>query len=164
DDQASFIVQAFAIDLAMGVQRIEVNRMVDGADFATGGEPLGLLRNDGTPRPALFAYRAAASLFAGVTGGTVQLGSSGGIASVVLQRPGERITVLWDQRPAATVARLQAHAPRAMVYDKFGQAKGIRAVHGTYTLRLTGATDNTNPANPRDYVIGGSPWIVVEQL
>src|SRR5262249_12576042 len=48
DDQASFIVQAFAIDLAIGVQRIEVNRMLDGTDVIAGGEPFGLVRNDGT--------------------------------------------------------------------------------------------------------------------
>ncbi len=69
DDQASFMIQAFAIDLAVGVRRIEVNRMVDGSDFIAGGEPFGLVRNDGSVRPAFFAYRTVVDLFSGVTSG-----------------------------------------------------------------------------------------------
>lgn len=164
DDQASFIVQAFAIDLAMGVQRIEVNRMIDGADFTAGGEPFGLMRNDGTPRPAFFAYRAAASLFAGASAESMRLNAPDGIARVVLRRPGERITVVWDQRPAPASIALPAQSSHAVLYDKFGQGRGIAAEGGRYQLRLTGARGNTNSADPSDYVIGGSPWILVEPV
>jgi hypothetical protein len=164
DDQASFMVQAFAIDLAMGVQRIEVNRLVDGADFVAGGDPLGLIRNDGTPRPAFFAYRAAASLFAGATAAHPQLSAPNGVATVLLHRRGERITVVWDQRPAATSVSIPAYSARATVYDKFGQGRVVVAAGGHYTLQLSGARGNTDSADPTVYVIGGSPLILVERV
>jgi hypothetical protein len=162
DDQASYMVQAFAIDLASGVQRIEVNRMLDGPEFAAGGDPYGLIRNDGTPRPAFFAYRAVASLFAGATAERMQLSDPRGVATVVLRRAGERITVVWDERPTATTIALPASAGRAMLYDKFGQGRSIAASRGRYVLQLTGARANTDPVNPKAYVVGGSPWILVE--
>lgn len=162
DDQASFIVQALAIDLAIGIQRIEVNRMIDGTDVAAGGEPFGLVRNDGTVRPAFYAYRTVVDLFSGVTGGAVDLKTTRGVGRVDLRRPDAAITVIWDQRPAATTATVAALGPTA-VYDKFGQRRTLRADHGVFTVALKGATGNTNGANPRDYVIGGSPLIVVQR-
>ncbi|HVC82608.1 MAG TPA: hypothetical protein VNL35_19140 [Chloroflexota bacterium] len=162
DDQASFIVQAFAIDLAMGVQRIEVNRMVDGSDFTAGGEPFGLVRNDGSVRPAFFAYRTVVDLFSGVTGGTEHLDTTTGIYTVVLHKPGATLTVVWNQRPTAATARIAALGPTATVYDKFGQRSTVHARNGVFSLPLWPATGNTNSADPSDYVIGGSPLIVVQ--
>lgn len=163
DDQASFIIQAFAIDLAIGVQRIEVNRMVDGSDFTAGGEPFGLVRNDGSVRPAFFAYRTMVDLFTGVTGGSQRLDPATGIYTVVLHKPGSTLTVVWDQRPTAATVRVPARGATATVYDKFGQSSTIHARGGVFTLPLRPSTDNTNPANPKDYVVGGSPLIVVQK-
>ena len=39
DEQASYLIEAYAMYLALGVERIGVNRAVDGADFRAGGEP-----------------------------------------------------------------------------------------------------------------------------
>jgi hypothetical protein len=161
DDQASFIIQAFAIDLAMGVQRIEVNRMLDGSDVTAGGEPFGLVRNDGTVRPAFYAYRTVVNLFSGASGGTLHLGAADGVDTVTLQKPGATITVIWDQRPTAATARIPA-GPGATVYDKFGEQLPVQPQHGVLTLHLAGSTDNTDSADPRDYVVGGSPLIVVQ--
>ena len=65
DDQASYIIEAFSLALALNVQHIEVNRMVDGTDFKAGGEPFGLLRNNKTARPEYYAYQAATALYRG---------------------------------------------------------------------------------------------------
>jgi len=162
DDQASFIIQAFAIDLAMGVRRIEVNRMVDGSDFTAGGEPFGLVRNDGSVRPAFLAYRTVVDLFSGVTSGTQHLDLTTGIYTVVLRRPGDTLTVVWDQRPTPATARIPARGPTATVYDKFGQRIIVHAKGGFFALPLWPATGNTNSADPLDYVIGGGPLIVVQ--
>ena len=163
DDQASYIVQAYAIALALGVQRIEVNRMLDGADFAAGGEPFGLVRNDGTARPAFWAYRTVSNLFSQVTGGEYSDDRAFGVRRVVLRRPGATVTVVWDARPIHTVAAIPAIAPNASLYDKFGQARTIRARDGHYAIALEGARGNTNGADATDYVIGGSPLILVQR-
>jgi hypothetical protein len=160
DQQASFIMQELALSLAVGVQRVEINRMIDGTDFQAGGEPFGLVRNDFTVRPAFLAYRTAATLFSGVTGGTITENTATGVYRVLLRRPGAILTVLWDQHPqpaAVTIA-----VPRGtLIFDKFGELVPFTAQHGRVTLALAGATGNTNSANPADYVIGGNPLIVV---
>ncbi|MGH2347432.1 MAG: hypothetical protein ACRDG4_19575 [Chloroflexota bacterium] len=162
DDQASFIVQAFAIDLAVGVQRIEVNRMVDGSDFTAGGEPFGLVRNDGSLRPAFFAFKTVVNLFTGVTSGVPDLNPATGLFTVVLHKPGATLTVVWDQYPKAITARIPAVGPTATLYDKFGQRSTIHAKNGVFSLPLWPSTDNSNSADPNDYVVGGSPLIVVQ--
>jgi hypothetical protein len=162
DDQASFIVQAFAIDLAMGVQRIEVNRMVDGSDFTAGGEPFGLVRNDGSRRPAFFAFKTVVNLFTGVTSGVPDLNPATGLFTVVLHKPGTTLTVVWDQHPKAITARIPAVGPTATLYDKFGQRSTIHATNGVFTLPLWPSTDNSNSTDPNDYVVGGSPLILVQ--
>ena len=58
--QADFIVQASAIALALGVDRMAVYRLYDN-DFVPGEhEPWGLVRGDGSLRPAFYAYQQAA--------------------------------------------------------------------------------------------------------
>jgi hypothetical protein len=161
DNQASYIIQAFALDLALGVQRFEVNRMVDGADFKAGGEPFGLIRNDGTARPALAAYRTAATLFDGVTSGTIGFNSATGVYTVKLKKPGAQVTVLWDQHPTAASRAVPAPG-KTRFYDKFGQPLTFTVRHGAATIKLDGATGNTNSSDRSDYVIGGNPVIVVQ--
>lgn len=160
DDQASYILQAFALALAEGVQRIEVNRMVDGTDFKAGGEPFGLVRNDGSARPAFYAYRTAAVLFAGATGGMAGYDALDGVYTVTLHSPGARVTIVWDQHPAAVAIALSAPAG-AEAFDKFGQRLPLVVRGGITRVDLTGSTGNTNSANPKDYVIGGNPVVVV---
>jgi hypothetical protein len=163
DNQASYIIQTFALDLALGIQRFEVNRMLDGTDFKAGGEPFGLVRNDGTARPAFAAYRTAATLFDGVTAGSIGFMQSTGVYRVALTRPGERVVVLWDQRPTPILVGLPITS-KARLYDKFGQALPYKIRQGATTIHLAGATGNTNSADPTDYVIGGNPVIVVEPI
>lgn len=163
DDQASYIVDTYAIALALGVQRIEVNRMTDGTDFTAGGEPLGLLRNDGSARPALFAYRTVSDLFSQVDGGSMQFDQRTGVYTVALHKGAESITVLWDQHPEAIEARVRASATDATLYDKWGNGHPVRSSNGDFTLDLAGATGNTDPNDPEDYVMGGNPLILVQR-
>jgi hypothetical protein len=162
DDQASFMVDAFAIDLALGVQRIEVNRMVDGTDFAAGGAPLGLVRNNGTVRPAFYAYRTVSLLLSGVTDGSIAINKHTGVYMVTLHKPGALITVAWDQNAEPAAISVAATGATAMLYDKFDRAQRVGATGGHYRLSLPGATDNSNTADPTVYVVGGSPLILVQ--
>jgi hypothetical protein len=164
DDQASYIVQAFAIDLALGVARIEVNRMVDGTDFIAGGEPFGLLRNDGSARPAYDAFRTVTTLFAGVTGGTLAVNQVSGVYIVTLHKPHATVTVVWDQSPLGATVRILAPRTGGTVFDKLGHGQVVRPSGGYYTFNLDRATGNTNANDAHDYVIGGSPVILVQRV
>ena len=72
DEQASYIIQAFATYVGLNVERVSVNRAIDGTDFEAGGEPFGLLRNDGSTRPAFTAYQVATRYFGSVREATLQ--------------------------------------------------------------------------------------------
>jgi hypothetical protein len=161
-DQASFMSEAFSLALALGVQRIEVNRLVDGRDFTAGGEPLGLMRNDHSLRPAFWAYQTVTRLFDGVTGGTIAINAKTRVYTVTLHKPGANITVAWDQSPRPGSVRIPALDSSATVYDKYGASTSVAAKSGRYVFRLPPSTGNTDPGDPKDYVMGGSPIILVQ--
>src|SRR4029079_13429848 len=97
DEQASYIVQAFATYLALGVERASVNRMTDGTDFDAGGEPFGMLRNDGTARPALTAFQVVSKYFENVDGGDFFPTDPSGLTRAILKKgDDEVVTVVWN--------------------------------------------------------------------
>ena len=79
-----------------------------------------------------------------------------------MNKPGARITVLWNQDGAAASYKLPAHANDATVYDKYGAAHTITATGGAYDFTLPGGHDFTNPYDNRMPTVGGDPAIVVE--
>src|SRR5215471_5517990 len=58
DQQASYIIQAFALARAAGAERMSIYKMVDEAREGP-NELYGLVRNDGSVRPAFNAYQTA---------------------------------------------------------------------------------------------------------
>lgn len=161
DEQASFVIQAFAYALAAGVERIAIYKMRDGPTPGPGGEAFGLVRSSGTTRPAHTAYRVATRYFAGARHAFTSF--EGHVVTIVLERENERITVVWAQSPEPQIVRLQAIAPEALLVNKYGETDSIVPQEGLYVLRLEGATHNTVPGDPGRYQIGGSPLILVEQ-
>ncbi|MGE3269549.1 MAG: hypothetical protein AB7P40_12440 [Chloroflexota bacterium] len=163
DEQASYIIQAFATYVGLGVERVSVNRMIDGTDFEAGGEPFGLLRNDGSTRPAFTAYQVAARYFAGVRDANYSADPVSGITKVTMQRGGERVTVLWTMSPGGGTATVDAMGSGALKVNKWGDAEPIQAAGGQYTVGLAPATANSNEHDRSDYVVGGDPVILVER-
>jgi hypothetical protein len=137
--------------------------MVDGTDFTAGGEPFGLLRNDGSARPAYYAFQTVATVFAGVTGGTMSVDQRTGVYTITLHKPGAVVTVVWDQDPLSTRVGIRALGDSGTVYDKLGHQQSLAAADGQYTFNLAPATGNTDSNDPHDYVMGGSPVILVQQ-
>jgi hypothetical protein len=163
DEQASYIIQSFATYVGLGVERIGVNRMIDGTDFEAGGEPFGLLRNDGSTRPAFTAYQVASRYFAGVREANYSHDAASGVTKVIMQRGGERVTVLWTMSPDGATATVSAMGSEALKVSKWGEAEPIQAAGGTYTIGLGAATANSNEHDRSDYVVGGEPVILVER-
>lgn len=162
DEQASYIVESFAIYIALDVERIGVNRLLDGADFRGGGEPFGMLRNDGTARPAFRAFQVAARYLADAE--PISYTDTNGVTVIQLERDGERITVAWTLRPQPRSVSFQGIASGALVVSKYGEADLAWADQdGFYSFELAPATANSNDADPQDYVVGGDPLIVVER-
>lgn len=185
DEQASYVVEAIADALAAGVQKAFVFQLYDdgaGAVDPSTGSPaefFGLIPNNGNPRPAYNAYQSVIRLFSGadvVTHLTFQRGSEfqnhKGIEMVTLYGTNQgRVTVVWNDDPGAPVTfDVPTNAAGATVLDKFGHTTGqVSAVNGFETVTLPPATNNNNfdcftphGCDPNDYVIGGSPVILVE--
>ncbi len=162
--QAAFLVDAFASYIAAGVDRVAVYRMADGRDPT----PLGLVDAAGRFRPVAYTFRFLVGLFKDATAGPGaytpgdQLDHKSGVFKVVLTKPGERITVLWNQSGTAATYTLPAHAVRATRYDKFGAATPVTPQGGVYRFDLPGGRDYTNPYDPRIPTVGGDPVILVE--
>ncbi len=185
DEQASYIVESIADALAAGAQKVFVFQLYDdgaGAVDPSSGKPaefFGLIANDGSPRPAYSAYQAAIRLFSGadlVTHLTFQRGSDfdnhKGIEMVTFYGTNQgRVTVLWNDDPGNAVTfGVPTDAAGATILDKLGRTLGqVPAVNGVETVTLPPATNNNNfdcftphGCDPNDYIIGGSPVILVE--
>jgi hypothetical protein len=163
DEQASYIIQALATYVGLDVPRVSVNRAIDGTDFEAGGEPFGLLRNDGSTRPAFTAYQVATRYFGGVREASHNHDAASGVTKVTMQKGDERVTVLWTMSPGGGTASIDALGARALRVDKWGEAEPIQAADGRFTIELSGATANSNSGNRADYVVGGNPIILVER-
>jgi len=164
DEQASYLTEAFATYLGLGVERIGVNRVVDGADFEAGGEPFGLMRNDRSARPAFRAFSMVTRYYAGARSATYYPADDNGVIRVVLDKDGERVTILWTMRPEDTVATVDADSALGLAVTKYGDTSMVYPQDGQYWIDLPGATANSNEADRADYVVGGSPMILVQRV
>ncbi|HEV7662632.1 MAG TPA: hypothetical protein VGQ62_03785 [Chloroflexota bacterium] len=189
DQQASYIIQAFALARAAGAERMSVYKLVD--EKREGANELyGLVRNDGTVRPAFNAYQTAVRYMSAPTSAVytwdgasdppsedqiTQLLQSNNkrtqwiwpaaVNRVTLERGAERVTVVWNASPKAVTAHIPAIARSAQVIDKFGRDTGeVVARNGQYDLELQPTSNNTDPRDPSVYLVGGDPRLLVERV
>jgi hypothetical protein len=158
EEQAAWVIQWHAYALAAGADRVLMYRMHDSDE----PEAWGLARSDGSIRPAYVAYQLAARYFGHATNAArAPLGEA---EQVVFHRPGERVTVVWNrtQHPIPPLA-VGAAAPSALLVDLDGASRRITPSGGTYALSLPAATANTG-MHAEDYLVGGRPFILVEEL
>lgn len=87
--QADFVVQVAAIALALGVERFAITPLQEAEGALSGG----LLRADGTRRPAFEAYQRVIALFGDVQGADAIRGEA--IDLVALRTPAREIFVSW---------------------------------------------------------------------
>ncbi len=158
DVQAYFIFQAFALEIAAGAQRVGVYKMADAAtDSAADPEQFGLVRTDGSRRPAFTAYQLAATYMAGFRGGTWSRRDT--ISMVTIDRGEKTTTVLWTRSPAAQTVMVAARTTEALVVDAYGTALQKHPERGYYYIQLPGAKCAQSAL---DCAIGGAPVMLVE--
>ncbi|MDO8691194.1 MAG: hypothetical protein Q7R39_14500, partial [Dehalococcoidia bacterium] len=163
DEQASFAVQGLALAMAAGVQRIGFFKMTDGT--MTDGEAYGLVRNDGTTRPAYAAFQTAARLFSAFP--QAQYDEELGVDRVIMASGDRRVTVLWNPYPKSKTVKIRAIGINATQYDKSGKATPMKVPvaigQNFYSFDLAPATANVADMHPDLYIIGGDPVILVEE-
>ena len=189
DQQASYIIQAFAVARAAGVERMSVYKMVDERTEGP-GELFGLVRNDGSIRPAFTAFQTAVRYMSAPTSVvytwegasdpptddevTRLLQSNAqqtqwiwpaAVNRVTLERGPERVTVVWNASPRLVSGHIPAVAKSAQVIDKFGRDTGEAVARdGQYSLELYPTENDSDPRDPGAYLVGGDPRLLVERV
>lgn len=157
EDQAAYIIQGMAMGLAAGAQRIAVYKLMDLATDTANPEPFGLVRQDGSRRPAFTAYQVATRYLAGFKAATLDRRDDAAVITV--ERDGGWTTVVWARGPADVGVQVPAHAGSAQLVDWRGNRRSLAARGGVYTVTVPGSPCH-HAGNP--CLIGGSPYLIVE--
>lgn len=156
-EQASFILESYALGLAAGTQRISVYKLMD-VGLPPGGEPFGLLRPDHSRRPAFTAYRLVTQHYAGaVSARTIR---DPLWAQVILDRGGLTTRVFWARTTAEVLLEVPALAPQAVLIDQDGNEFYLDGQGGTYQITLPGARCADVVLG---CIIGGPTYLLVEE-
>jgi len=186
EEQANYMIQSTALARAAGVARYSIYKMRDEAP--ENDQYYGLVRNDGTPRPAYTAYQVAIREMSGVsdaqyfwsgsatpptedevtallasTASRAQFVWPGAMNGVRMRRGDDRVTVLWNATAAPLAIGVPSSVPGATLIDKYGQSQPLqRAEDDAFHLTLAPATNNTDARDPALVLVGGDPVILVE--
>ncbi len=157
EDQAAYIIQGTAMALAAGAQRVAVYKLMDQTGDTANPEPFGLVRQDGSRRPAFTAYQVALCYLAGFKRATLDRRDDATVVTV--ERDGGWTTVVWARGPVDVGVQIPAHAAAAQLVDWRGNRRSLTARDGAYTVTVPGSPCH-HAGNP--CLIGGSPYLIVE--
>ena len=156
--QADFMVQAAAASLALGVQRLAVYRL---ADMPEENPPWGLVRTDGTRRPAFDAYQTVIELFTPTVTATRYDHASADL--IMLEQGGRDVYVLWarDTHPVTFLITSPMIGETARLLDPAGNNRRVTS----QDIVWPAAFEVSVPAARRDangfLTVAGSPRILV---
>ena len=154
DQQAAFIVQAYALGFSSGASHMSVYKLLD-INIAPGGESFGLLRPDKSKRPAYFAYQNVIAQLSGFVGvGRIETALH---YEVLFNTPRGLTRILWAKTAEPVSVELPAFADSALTTDMVGgNPQTVVAENDIYTLELDGAR-----CEP-ECDIGGPPIFLLE--
>jgi len=163
EGQAAFVIQANALALAAGAERIAIYKLYDHVPVAAipGGDPYsyGLVRPDHSTRPAMEALRVVTTHFSAAK--KVTLTNKPDHFTVRLDRGGALTRVVWARgdQPLALKLRSTPKTISATLYNALGEPQPLTTdSNGNYRLALPPASCLPNEG----CIIGGSPLILVE--
>jgi len=157
EQQAAYIVQAVALGLAAGAERIAVYKLYDQL-LPDGAESFGLLYPaDATPRPAFYAYQTVIDHFNALT--QAQLAQTETVNVVRLTHINDQQTfVAWNRTEDSQILEIEATTDKAYLIDQYGNTQIIRPQNGIFTLNLPEAICEEQEGCP----VGGNVSIVVQ--
>lgn len=155
EEQAWYIVQAHALGFGAQSARIGVYKLYDFL-LPPGGESFGILRPDGSRRPAFYAYQTLVRYLSGFTY-PVERQQSPSFYAFTFRRPEGVTRILWARTADDVTLQVPALADEALLVSATGdQEEALRARNGYYRIRLSGA--HCEPACD----IGGAPVFLIE--
>jgi hypothetical protein len=158
-EQAAFMPQTLALALAAGAERVSVYKLKDlETDKAANPEPFGLVRRDGSERPAFATYRLAVDHLEGALGAERERWDE--VGQVRVDQEGQSTTVLFSRLPDWQQAQVMATADRATLVDMWGTSQVITPTDGLYSIDLPPASCSHSVG---DYcMIGGFTYYLVQ--
>ena len=161
EQQAAYIVQAYALGFAANRgARIAVYRLVD--DLAEdGGEAFGLLRADGSRRPAYDAYRLVVRELGGfVYARRLDAETHPDLEYVRFTFPTKVTHVVWARGQQAATLVIPARSAQARLLDIYGNEWTVEPEGGSYRVAAPAAACDDPQMG---CLIGGLPWLLVEE-
>jgi hypothetical protein len=136
DAMGRYVPRLFLDNFAAGISRSYLYELIDeGTSLANQEQNFGLLRNDGTPKPAFTALANLIAVLAdpgpAVQAATMSVSISGDTAGVarlaLLKRDGRQYLILWQDVPSYDLGTRTAITvqPKNVVF-RFASATGVR--------------------------------------
>jgi len=159
EQQGAYIVQASALALASGVERLAVYKLFDQA-LPAGGESFGItVPSTGLPRPAYYAYQMVVEQFADVTLATLY--QTEHVSVVQMQvADSHMLTVMWARQESPASVKITATSDKAYQLDQYGNMTLLRPVGEVYLLDLEPAQCTETDG----CFIGGAVRIVIQPI
>lgn len=161
EQQAAFIVQTYALGFAANRgARIAVYRLVDHPE-EDGGEAFGLLRADGSERPAFRAYRLVVREFGGFVYARRASEETHPLVDYVRLTFEDKVThIAWARTERNATLIIPARSEEALLIDLEDHRWLVKPQDGVYRVVVGGAECN----DPQEgCLIGGAPWLLVEE-
>lgn len=161
DEQAAFMPQALVSALAAGAERVAIYKMQDTTgDRQANPEPFGLLRIDGSRRPAFRALHVAMQYMRGSSEIVRERWDE--VGQFRVRQEDRQTTVLFARLADAQQAEVPAIADWALLVDLRGTRSWVKAENGRYVIDLPPALCIQTIG---DYcMIGGSTYYLVQSL
>lgn len=153
--QSSYLVQATALALAAGTERIAVYKFYDW-NLPPGDETFGLIRADQSRRPAFDTWAMVIRHLNGVE--SAQLAQTEMLDVVrLLHEDGHQTLVAWSKTAQSAQIQVSGMDGEVTLLDQYGREQNVSPDSGQYTLSLTGARCNNVDKCP----IGGQVQLLV---
>ncbi|MCA9865272.1 MAG: hypothetical protein KC410_02140 [Anaerolineales bacterium] len=156
EQQAWYIIQAHALGFGANATSIGIYKLLD-ILLPPGGESFGILRPDGSRRPAFDAYRTTIRYLEDFVF-PVGRQQEEDFYAFSFRRPDSVTRILWARTSTDLILKVPALANEARLVSALGDYETtLKAYQGHYRIRLRGA--HCAPACD----IGGPPVFLVEQ-
>lgn len=156
DQQSAFLAQAVGLALAGGADAIGVYKFYDWS-LPPGAEAFGLIRADGSRRPAFDTWRWLAADFRHIE--RAALARNERVSVVQLELAGGQTALLaWARGATPVELRIGATGTQSFLYDQYGKMMTASPVAGAYSLSLPGAICNAADGCP----VGGYVTVLVQ--
>jgi hypothetical protein len=169
DEQAAYLIEAVAMARAAGYQRIGWYSMVDHDASSAIFDRWGLVRANGSTRPAYRAFEVASLYLAQpqINARLAPLGTATAdgwpVTRIVLDDPvrRSRVQVLWRTADGPATVDVQAAGSSAQLIDRLGFATTPKRLGTTWEVPLQ-PTRVAQPSDPPGFASSGYPVLLVE--